>query len=343
MSFQDILGHKRPISILQRAIERGRVPSTYLFVGPEGIGKRLVALNLAKALNCDGGAGSDCCDSCIPCRKVDKGIHPDVNLIEPEGTSLKIEQAREAQRDLSLKPYEGRKKLYIFDQAERMSEACENALLKTLEEPTPDALLILITSSPYSLLPTILSRTQRVRFDALSAEEVASYLIKIRSWDRERSHYVASLAGGSLGRALAKDPEELFRLRGDVLQDHSAALQGGTSIILDLAEAWAKEKDRLSERLECLTIWVRDLKAYQSTQREELLVNFDLGDRIREEASLFPPAALSQFFEIIQETNRGLARNANARLSLENMWICMRRTLHKGEGIADAGYRQDQI
>jgi DNA polymerase-3 subunit delta' len=343
MSFQDILGHRRPISILQRAIERGRVPSTYLFVGPEGIGKKLVALNLAKALNCDGGAGSECCDSCIPCRKVDKGIHPDVNLIEPEGTSLKIEQAREAQRDLSLKPYEGRKKLYIFDQAERMSEACENALLKTLEEPTPDALLILITSSPYSLLPTILSRTQRVRFNALSTEEVASYLVKARSWGSEMSHYVASLSGGSLGRALAKDPGELFRLRGEVLRDHSAALQGGTTVILDLAEAWAKDKDRLSERMECLTIWVRDLKAYQSTQREGLLVNFDLVDRVREEAILFPPGALGQFFEIIQETTRGLARYANARLSLENMWIRMRRALQEREGIVYAGYREDQI
>jgi len=341
MSFREILGHKRPIAILQRAIETGHLPPAYLFAGPDGIGKKLVALNLAKALNCEGKIGVDCCDSCLPCRKIDKGIHPDVSLIEPEGSSLKIEQARDAQRDISLKPYEGRKKVYIFDQAEKMTEPTENALLKTLEEPTGETLLILLTSSPHSLLPTVLSRTQRIRFDPLSQQEVASYLMRIRSWEAERSRFIASLSGGSLGRALAKEGEGPFLLRDETVSDFYSALKGGICQILDLAEAWAKEKDRLLERLGYLLIWVRDLRIYQNTKEEALLVNRDLAPRIREEAPCFPPEVLSQFFQIIQETNQGISRYANARLSLEAMFIRMRRAFNRKEEMAYAERGED--
>jgi len=341
MSFREILGHKRPIAILQRVIETGRLPAAYLFAGPDGIGKKLVALNLAKALNCKGEIGSDCCDSCIPCRKIDKRIHPDVSLIEPEGSSLKIEQARDAQQDISLKPYEGRKKVYIFDQAEKMTEAAENALLKTLEGPAGETLLVLVTSSPHSLLPTVLSRTQRIRFDPLSLEEVASYLMRIRSWEAERSRFVASLSGGSLGRALAKEEEDLFTLRDGTISDLSSVLNGGICQILDLAETWAKGKDQLWERLDYLFIWVRDLRIYQKTHEEALLVNRDLASRIREEASSFPPEVLGQFFQIIQETNRGISRYANARLSLEAMFIRMRRALSRKEEMAYAECGED--
>jgi DNA polymerase-3 subunit delta' len=339
MSFKDILGHKRPIAILQRAIQGGRVPSAYLFEGPNGVGKRLIALNIAKALNCEGKIGPDCCDSCIPCRKIDKGVHPDVSILEPQATSpkvepsLKIEQARDAQRDLSLKPYEGRKKVYIFDQAEKMTEQCENALLKTLEEPTGEALFVLITSSPYSLLPTVLSRAQRIRFDPLPQGEVASFLRRTQSWEEEKSNFIASLAGGSLGQALRMDAEDLLSARDEALADLTSVLKGGTCRTLDLAEAWAKEKERLSERLQYLLIWVRDLRIYQSTQEDHLLVNRDRADRIREEAKLFPQEVLTRFFDIVQEAIRATSRYANARLSLECMFFRMRSAFQEGEGM----------
>ncbi|MDH7500347.1 MAG: DNA polymerase III subunit delta' [candidate division NC10 bacterium] len=349
MSFREILGHKRPIAILQRAIQSGHLSHAYLFAGPEGIGKRQVALNLAKALNCEGGAAGDCCDACIPCRKIDKGIHPDVSLIEPQASSpktapsLKIEQARDVQKEISLKPYEGRKKVYIFDDAEKMTDEAENALLKTLEEPTGETLLILVTSSPHSLLPTVLSRTQRIRFDPLGPEEVGSYLMKTRSWEAERAKFVASLSGGSLGRALAREEKELFSLRDQTLAGLSTVLQGGICEILDLAESWAKEKEDLPERLEYLLIWVRDLKVYQTTGEETLLVNRDLGPRIREEAALHLPAALSHLFQIIQETSFGLSRHANPRLSLEVMFTRMRAVFHREEEIAYAQCGEDQV
>ena len=347
MSFKDILGHKRPIAILQRAIQGERVPSAYLFEGPNGVGKRLVALHLAKALNCEGEIRPDCCDVCIPCRKIDKGVHPDVTIIEPQASSpktepsLKIEQARDAQRDISLRPYEGKKKVYVFDQAEKMTEQCENALLKTLEEPAGEALLVLITSRPHTLLPTVLSRTQRIRFDPLPHGEVASYLRRVQSWEEAPANFIASLSGGSLGQALRMDAEDLLSLRDGVLADLTSVLQGGIGQTLDLAEAWAKEKERVSEKLQYLLIWVRDLRIYQSTLKEHLLVNRDRADRVREEAAILPREVLSQFFQIIQEAIRAMGRYANARLSLECMFFRMRSAFQEGGGMIYAECGED--
>ncbi len=347
MSFKDILGHKRPIAILQRAIQGERVPSAYLFEGPNGVGKRLVALHLAKALNCEGEIRPDCCDVCIPCRKIDKGVHPDVTIIEPQASSpktepsLKIEQARDAQRDISLRPYEGRKKVYVFDQAEKMTEQCENALLKTLEEPAGEALLVLITSRPHALLPTVLSRTQRIRFDPLPHGEVASYLRRVQSWEEAPANFIASLSGGSLGQALRMDAEDLLSLRDGVLADLTSVLQGGIGQTLDLAEAWAKEKERVSEKLQYLLIWVRDLRIYQSTLKEHLLVNRDRTDRVREEAEILPREVLSQFFQIIQEAIRAMGRYANTRLSLECMFFRMRSAFQEGGGMIYAECGED--
>lgn len=301
----------------------------------------MVALNLAKALNCEGRMDSDCCEICLPCRKVNKGVHPDVSLIEPEASSLKIEQAREAQRDISLRPYEGKKKVYLFDQAERMTEQCENALLKTLEEPTGEVLLILITSSPHALLPTVLSRCQRIRFEALPQEEVVSYLMRNRSLDEERARFIASLAGGSLGWALRADAEDLIALRDETITGLESALKGEMGVALDLAEVWAKDKERLSGRLEVLLTWVRDLAIYRSTKEiSPLLVNRDLADRILEGASSLSSEALLQFFGVLQEMTRGLSRYANARLSLEGMFMRMRSIIQEKEEIAYADRRE---
>jgi DNA polymerase III gamma/tau subunit len=165
--------------------------------------------------------------------------------------------------------------------------------------------------------------------------------MRIRSWEAERSRFVASLSGGSLGRALAKEEEDLFTLRDGTISDLSSVLNGGICQILDLAETWAKGKDQLWERLDYLFIWVRDLRIYQKTHEEALLVNRDLASRIREEASSFPPEVLGQFFQIIQETNRGISRYANARLSLEAMFIRMRRALSRKEEMAYAECGED--
>jgi DNA polymerase III gamma/tau subunit len=139
------------------------------------------------------------------------------------------------------------------------------------------------------------------------------------------------------------DAEDLLSLRDEVLADLTSALRGGICQTLDLAEAWAKEKERVAERLQYLLVWVRDLRIYQSTLEDHLLVNRDRADRIREEAEIFPREVLSQFFPLIQEAIRAMGRYANARLSLECMFFRMRSAFQRGEGMIYAESGENKI
>ena len=143
MSFVHVIGHDRQKDVLLRAVRHGRLAHAYLFAGPEGVGKRLMALALVRILFCAEERG---CGECPPCRKVDHHNHPDLHLLEPDGNSIKIEQIRNIQRDLNLRPHEAARKVCLIESAEAMTVGAANALLKTLEEPRGDTLLILLSS-----------------------------------------------------------------------------------------------------------------------------------------------------------------------------------------------------
>src|SRR4030043_1378762 len=178
MSFKNVLGHSKPIALLQRAIRNEKVVNSYLFLGSEGIGKKYVALQFAKALNCleTEAEGGDACDHCTSCKKIDHALHPDVLLIEPEGQNIKVDQVRQLQKELAYKPYEGKRRVCILTAADRMAPNMSNILLKTLEEPPLHTVIILLTNHPRLLLPTILSRCQTIRFNSLPIPLVSNWL-----------------------------------------------------------------------------------------------------------------------------------------------------------------------
>ena len=211
MAFRDVVGNQRAVQIIQKEIERGRVYPAYLFTGMEGVGKRLVALNMAKALNCPDEEG-DACDRCPSCQRMDKGVHPDLLQINPTGETIKIGQIRELQRSLAFKPYEARWRVVIVDGAERMTRETANAFLKTLEEPPQSTTIILIAAALEGLPPTVLSRCQRITFNPLSEEEVKKVLVD--QLTPEEIHTRAPLAGGSPGRVLRMDGEEVTQAMG---------------------------------------------------------------------------------------------------------------------------------
>ncbi|MBS1113480.1 MAG: polymerase subunit gamma and tau, partial [Nitrospirae bacterium] len=171
MSFRDIIGQDRAVRILLKTIERARIPSSYLFAGESGIGKKLTAINLAKALNClqprthvSRLTTYDCCDACSSCKKIDANIHPDFTLILPENGQIRIEEIRAIDSTLSLKAFEGTYKTVIIDDADTLNQSAANAFLKTLEEPPADSLIVLISSNPDRLPDTIRSRCSRINF-----------------------------------------------------------------------------------------------------------------------------------------------------------------------------------
>jgi DNA polymerase III delta' subunit len=157
MAFKDVVGNERIKRILKLALERGRVPNSLLFCGPEGVGKKAMALTLAKTLNCLN-LTTDSCDECPSCEAIDKGVHPDVMVIAAEKQEIKIEQTRFLKQMAYLRPMTGKKRVFIVVDASEMSDPAANSLLKVLEEPPPYAHLILVTASPFLLFPTILSR-----------------------------------------------------------------------------------------------------------------------------------------------------------------------------------------
>lgn len=324
MSFAQILGQETAIAVLQNALRRQRIPHAYVFAGNEGVGKKLAALTLAKALNCRELA-DDACDRCVSCHKIAAGNHPDVSVIEPEGQFIKIDQIRALQKDVGYKPYEGKRKVYILDQAETLRTEAANALLKTLEEPSADALLILVTANVYALLPTVISRCQSVRFIALGVQKLTALLVQAKQLPPEQAQLIASLAEGCPGRALTMDTAATLAKRDFVeqlLQTLSSGLRD-VRILFAQAEQLVAQKTDVQEFLDILLVWYRDMSILQAQGDPALLANIDGVDRLAQAAEKLSMRQIQRLFEIVYQAKADLLRNANLQLTLEVMLISL--------------------
>ena len=331
MPFDQIRGQESAVTILRNALRSGRLAHAYLFIGPEGVGKRLTALTLAKALNCQSPpAEGESCERCSSCLKVNSSNHADVILVEPAGEVLKIDQVRELQRRLRYRPLEGGKRVCILDSADRLNDAASNALLKTLEEPPAETHLFLITSRPHQLLPTILSRCQWVKFRPLSMEHIVQILQRSHSWPEERAHFVASLAGGSAGKALALSNRVDFQKRLDWLRTFSDVSSKTTEEILAICEGVAKEEEEVNDLLELWKLWVRDLVVFkvqgEGPEGSGLrLINHDLRLEVAEEAQKYSFDRLDSLFALISDVQKSIAQKANRQLALETLMLEMKK------------------
>ncbi|MFA5142791.1 MAG: DNA polymerase III subunit delta' [Candidatus Omnitrophota bacterium] len=312
MSFRDIRGQDSATLFLRRSIESGRISHAYLFAGPSGVGRRLAALDFAKAVNClDPKAGASC-DICGQCRKIDASNHPDVIIFSPAkaDASFGIERIRLLEREVGLKPYEGRRKVYILDSADAMTQEAQNALLKTLEEPPSESVLILITESPASLFPTIQSRAQSVRFFPLPPEVVGSILTDLHKVDKDRAGILSRVSSGSVGKALEYNTADFFNIRRRVI----GSLSNGAFADQDL-DGFSKPELRLI--LDMVLTWYRDIlvtKAFADGSPE--LVNIDNLQPIREAARRTSFGELNNAIEQVILTGSLLDRNANPKLAM---------------------------
>lgn len=320
MSFRDIIGHERQIQYLQNAMRNGRLAHAYLFVGKEGIGKRLVALNLAKALNCPRN-GEDPCDECPSCLKIDHLHHPDVLLVEPQGQWIRIDQIRDLQRELSHKPFEGKRRVCILRGSDRMRQEAANALLKILEEPPLHTVLILLASHSDLMLPTIISRCQQISFHPLPVKRVIEVIRSRLELNDEEAHILASLANGSLGKALRIDLDLAFRVRREIIGKIMDLPSYGAERILGLAEELASGNDDLPLLLSMIHAWYRDLLTFRVRGSLAPLINMDLLNEIRESAPKLNTPSLINRMEVIQGALWNLDRNANRQITLEAMLL----------------------
>ncbi|MCI0527055.1 MAG: DNA polymerase III subunit delta', partial [Nitrospira sp.] len=259
MSFQNVIGHERPIQILKTALQRKSLAHAYLFCGEEGIGKRLVSKALAQAVNCENPLEGNSCGQCSSCQHIEAETHPDFISIGPDGTMIKINQIRSFQGQIQLKPMSGLYRFVILDQAESMNDEAANALLKSLEEPPDQTIMILITSQPHALLPTVVSRCQRIRFNPLTEQQIIGLLRQKHPEDSSRLERVAALAMGRMGMALEMDPEvleeEWLKFNQTLLDKSKRSIQG----LLDLSQEYAQNRETAERALHWMGLWLRDL------------------------------------------------------------------------------------
>ena len=219
MPFATIAGHQRLLALLARAIARDTLPPSLLLAGTSGIGKRRTAMAMAEALNClaprkTGAFETDACGECASCRRIARGVHADVVVLEPGETgTIKIEPVRDVIDRANYRPFEGRRRVVIVDEADALVDAAQNALLKTLEEPPQASVFILVSSMPDALLATVRSRCRPLRFGELAAADVAATLMRDHEYDEADARAAAAEAGGSIGRALAAGSADLTEAR----------------------------------------------------------------------------------------------------------------------------------
>jgi DNA polymerase-3 subunit delta' len=320
MAFKHIIGHEKQIQYLQNALKNGRLAHAYLFVGKEGIGKRLVAFNLAKALNCSRN-GEAPCDECPSCLKIDHLHHPDVLVVEPHGQWIRIDQIRDLQRELGHKPFEGKRRVCIFRNADRMRQEAANALLKILEEPPLHTVLILLASNSDLMLTTITSRCQQIPFHPLPIKRVTEVIRSRLALNEKEAHILVSLADGSLGKALRMELNLVLRVRREIIEKIMNLPSYGAERILGMAEELASGNDDLPLLLTMIHAWYRDLLAFKVRGSSAHLINVDLLKEIQEAAPKVDTPYLINRMEVIQGALWNLDRNANRQITLEAMLL----------------------
>jgi DNA polymerase III subunit delta' len=325
----DIAGHGQTLRVLRRALAEGRLHHSLLLHGPEAVGKRTTALALAAALNClEGGRAEDGCGRCASCLKVGKGIHPDVAYVTLEKTVISIDAIRALRHEAAAKPFEGRRRVFVVDPADRMSPDAQNALLKTLEEPAPATFIFLITARPMHLLPTTRSRCQSHAFGTLPPGDLAERIALARGLPADEALRAARLAGGRFGAALDLDLAAQDAMRDEILGvlGRLAERRPRDHVAEDI-EVFGSETEEIAERLEVLAGLVRDMMVLAAGAPEKEAIHAGLASELRALSSRLcgrseaPEAAqeLAAIMERVGLARSDLERHVNRRLLLETL------------------------
>ena len=340
-TYDNILGHEMIVRQLERARITGRVAHAYLFHGPEGIGKQLLALSFAQALNCS--ASSDVpCGTCASCMKISRYNHPDVRLVASEqylveagllewekgnpSAQIKNEQLEELSGLFRHRPYLGGVKVVVVVDAHLMNDHAQNRFLKTLEEPTEDTVIILVTAHPQSLLPTIRSRCQALSFAPLSRNVVVDFLVS-RGQDEAKAQLIAAMAQGSLKRALQISDESVLEDRDDALEMVSRAVGGDLADVIRAGQEIGKgtgARQRLEQILDMMELWIRDVIVARIGLDSGYLVNGDRMEKISGPWVEADEMDLVTWLERVRQTRRSMRFNVNPGMALESLLLQMK-------------------
>lgn len=342
--FDKLPGNPASKEILRQMLRKNRVPHSLLFAGTEGIGKRLLALELAKSLVCLNPQELEACDDCLSCKRAENFVFPnaeakkeefqkvffsehiDIGMIIPYRKNILVEAVRDLEREANFRPYEAQARIFIIDDADKMNDAASNALLKTLEEPPPTSYIFLISSRPDALLQTIRSRCQMLRFAPVPTKEIENYLISTRKFSPLEAALVAKLSAGSLQMAVSFDLEK-FRARRELMLKvlQSIGTENSYLPLLKIGEEMneAKNKDDYEFSLRILQTLIRDIWLINLGSGEESLVNADLHIALRKLSEIHNSRNLIKWISEIETLQTNLEVNLNKKISTDALFMQM--------------------
>ncbi|MEW6212899.1 MAG: DNA polymerase III subunit delta' [Acidobacteriota bacterium] len=326
MPFASLVGNERIKKLLRRAVREGRVSQGLIFAGPAGVGKHRFAIAFAQAVNCLSQKEGDACGHCTQCIKIEAREHVDVETISPDGQFIKIEQMRKLSEAAQFRPYEGRRRVFIIDQAHRLRVEAANSILKTLEEPPPTSLLLLVTSKPYALIETIRSRCLMLSFAPLAVGELESFLETNYRRPADETRLLARLARGSVGRALEIDLGQYKEKRRMMIEIIEAlSVRRDTVRLLNAAEYMSRklEREEFEDHLDTLLVLLMDMFHLKLGRSKNALINADISDHLARIAEAMSIELIIDWVEKIEELLANLARNLNRHVALDAMFVSL--------------------
>jgi DNA polymerase-3 subunit delta' len=363
MPFREVIGHRRLVSLLARSVRRESLPPSLIFAGPRGIGKRLTATALAQALNCltpriatttsstasesasnpQGPAASsqspapgpeslelDACGVCAACTRIARGVHPDVLVIEPgDSGAIKIEQIRDMVDRAAYRPFEGKRRVVIIDEADALVVAAQNGLLKTLEEPPSASVFILLTARLDVLLPTVRSRCPVLRFRPLNPADLATALVS-RGWNETEARAVAASADGSVGGALEASATDIVEAR-EIAQrvlaqaatstDPSRRVDAAKDLLAKTGAGGATDREQLASHLRAMASLLRDVELLAVSADARTLANADVRDSLDRLTTAYAGDRGTRAFAAVDKALIALQRNAGVKIVAD--WLVL--------------------
>jgi DNA polymerase III delta' subunit len=320
MAFQNILGNSRVKTILSKSLQRNRVPHSLLFIGPDGVGKKEMALVVAKALNCLQKTENSC-EECTSCVAINKKNFPDVMEVSPQKDVIKIEQMRLLKSTTYLKPMVGKKRVFIISDAEKMSEEASNSLLKILEEPPSFSHIFLLTDNPYLILPTIKSRCQVLSFAPVFKEDIEKVLLE-KGYGAEKARVISLVVHGNLRYALSLDWDDLLEKRQKAWQVFNALIkkENASAFLKEFSSSRFLERKDLEQIFEILSSFCRDIVVFKEEGDLSHLMNPDYGQDLRETSRHMSLEQALDFLSKIDYSLYALQKNLNVKLLMSSLF-----------------------
>ena len=341
--FSRLIGNDVTKLTLRRLIHQERLPNSLLFAGPEGVGKKQFAIETARTLFCRQRVGDEACGVCSSCirtgtfsqptsdkKDVFERVHlsesPDLGFVLPFNRNILIGAIRVLEREANFNPYEAPARVFIIDDADLMKDAAANALLKTLEEPAETTHIILVTSRPDVLLPTIRSRCQTIHFAPVDRKAIENYLIEERAFSHDEARLAAGVAHGSIGRAVEIDVGEYREMRERAVRVlRSALIDGDAAALLKISEELndAKNKDNFEANLDVLESVVRDVWRLACGVETSKLLDPEMAETYSRFAEQAAPARFAEWLSEIEEFRKTLIVNINKKVATDALFLTM--------------------